>query len=89
LSPDQVPSVPAGPDWLHEIKYDGYRLGVERIGERVKLISKGGYNWTKRFPWIVEACWPADRMEFSLATSNRARSGLTYSAKPASSGLRD
>jgi bifunctional non-homologous end joining protein LigD len=47
--------VPSGPDWLHEIKYDGYRLRVERNGDRVRFITKGGYDWTKRFPWIAEA----------------------------------
>jgi hypothetical protein len=47
--------VPAGPEWLHEIKYDGYRLRVERNGDRVRLITRGGYNWTKRYPWIAEA----------------------------------
>ena len=47
--------VPDGPDWIHEIKYDGYRLRVERDGDRVRLITRGGYNWTKRYPWIVEA----------------------------------
>jgi ATP-dependent DNA ligase len=47
--------VPDGPDWLHEIKYDGCRLRVERDGDRVRLITRGGYNWTDRYPWIVEA----------------------------------
>jgi ATP-dependent DNA ligase len=47
--------VPSGPDWLHEIKYDGYRLRVERDRDRVRLISRGGYNWTSRFPLIGEA----------------------------------
>jgi bifunctional non-homologous end joining protein LigD len=47
--------VPDRPDWIHEIKYDGYRLRVERQGDRVRLITRGGYDWTKRFPWIVEA----------------------------------
>ncbi|WP_249159238.1 hypothetical protein [Bradyrhizobium tropiciagri] len=47
-------TVPAGRDWFHEIKYDGYRLRLERDGDRVRLITKGGYDWTKRFPWIVE-----------------------------------
>jgi bifunctional non-homologous end joining protein LigD len=47
--------VPAGPDWLHEIKYDGYRLRVERDGDRVRLITRNGYDWTKRYPWIVES----------------------------------
>ena len=47
--------VPAGPDWLHEVKYDGYRLRLERDGDRIRLISKGGYSWTDRYPWIVES----------------------------------
>jgi ATP-dependent DNA ligase len=47
--------VPAGPEWLHEIKYDGFRLRAERDGERVRLITRGGFDWTKRYPWIVEA----------------------------------
>jgi bifunctional non-homologous end joining protein LigD len=53
--PTRSTSVPSGPDWLHEIKYDGYRLRVERDGDKVWLITKGGYNWTSRYPWIVEA----------------------------------
>jgi bifunctional non-homologous end joining protein LigD len=47
--------VPDRPEWLHEVKYDGYRLRVERDGDRVRLITRGGYDWTKRYPWIVEA----------------------------------
>jgi len=31
--------VPAGPDWYHEIKYDGFRLLVQRDGNRVRLIT--------------------------------------------------
>jgi predicted phage terminase large subunit-like protein len=34
--PTKSTSVPDGPDWLHEIKYDGYRLRVERDGDRVR-----------------------------------------------------
>ena len=53
--PTRAVSVPDGPDWLHEIKYDGYRLRLERDGDRVRLITRGGYNWTDRYPWIIEA----------------------------------
>jgi ATP-dependent DNA ligase len=53
--PTRATNVPHTPDWLHEIKYDGYRLRLERDGDRVRLITKGGYNWTDRYPWIVEA----------------------------------
>jgi ATP-dependent DNA ligase len=48
-------AVPAGPQWFHEIKFDGYRLRLEREGQRVRLVTKGGYDWTKRYPRIVEA----------------------------------
>src|SRR5215813_12674754 len=47
--------VPAGENWFHEVKYDGYRLRVERDGDRVRLITRGGYDWSKRYPWIVES----------------------------------
>ena len=53
--PTTATKVPASPDWLHEVKYDGYRLRVERDADRMRLITRGGYDWTKRFPWIVEA----------------------------------
>ncbi|WP_370126379.1 ATP-dependent DNA ligase [Bradyrhizobium ottawaense] len=46
--------VPTGPDWFHEIKYDGYRLQVIRQGKVVRLKTKGGHDYTKRYPWIVE-----------------------------------
>jgi ATP-dependent DNA ligase len=53
--PTKSTGVPAGPDWLHEVKYDGYRLRLERDGDRVRLITRGGYDWAKRYPWIVDA----------------------------------
>jgi len=37
------------------VKYDGYRLRLERDGDRVRLITRGGYNWANRYPWIVES----------------------------------
>jgi bifunctional non-homologous end joining protein LigD len=40
--------VPADSKYLHEIKYDGYRLRVERCGDRVRLITRNGYDWTGR-----------------------------------------
>jgi ATP-dependent DNA ligase len=53
--PTRGTEVPAGPEWLHEIKYDDYRMRVERDRDRVRLISRGGYDWTSRFPWIDKA----------------------------------
>ena len=53
--PTIAAKVPAGPEWFHEIKQDGFRIRVERDGDRVRLITRGGYDWTKRYPWIAEA----------------------------------
>ena len=55
IGPTKAIKVPAGPEWLHEIKQDGFRIRVERDGDRVRLITRGGYDRTKRYPWIVEA----------------------------------
>src|SRR5260370_29673010 len=53
--PTRGTKVPAGPEWLHEIKHDGYRLIVQRDGARVRLFTRNGHDWTKRYPLIVEA----------------------------------
>jgi bifunctional non-homologous end joining protein LigD len=46
--------VPAGQDWIHEIKHDGYRLTVHREGKRVRLFTRNGHDWTNRYPLIAE-----------------------------------
>jgi ATP-dependent DNA ligase len=48
------------------IKYDGYRTRVERDGNRVRLISRNGYDWTARYPWIVEAALKNRHEQFVL-----------------------
>ncbi|WP_346659355.1 hypothetical protein [Bradyrhizobium sp. 164] len=47
--------VPSGPDWIHEVKHDGYRMLVIRENERVRLFSRNGTDWTRRYPWVAEA----------------------------------
>ncbi len=64
--PTRGTSVPSGSDWLHEVKYDGYRLRLERDGDRVRLFTRGGYNWTDRYPWIVEAARKVRQKRFVL-----------------------
>ena len=50
-----VEEPPAGDDWLHEIKHDGYRI-VARIEEgEVRLVSRNGKDWTKEFPQVARA----------------------------------
>lgn len=45
---------PAGKDWIHEIKFDGYRLQARIEAGRVKLLTRRGLDWTQKFgPKIV------------------------------------
>ena len=46
---------PAGDDWLHELKWDGYRLLAELKDGRARLRSRNGLNWTADYPEIVAA----------------------------------
>jgi len=41
--------------WLHELKYDGYRIGCLIVREAVKLISRRGNDWTAQCPEIAAA----------------------------------
>ena len=48
-----VDAAPDGPEWLHEIKYDGYRVQVAVAGGEVRLLTRGGLDWTDRFQGLV------------------------------------
>jgi bifunctional non-homologous end joining protein LigD len=47
--------VPAGAEWLHEIKHDGYRLACRIDRGDVRLFTRSGSDWTARFPEIRDA----------------------------------
>jgi bifunctional non-homologous end joining protein LigD len=44
---------PSGPDWVDEIKHDGYRMIVRRDGPTVWLYSRNAHDWTARLSAIV------------------------------------
>jgi bifunctional non-homologous end joining protein LigD len=48
-------TVPSGPLWLHEIKHDGYRILARKDGDRVRLWSRNGRDWSREFTGIAEA----------------------------------
>ena len=43
---------PAGADWLHEVRRDGYRLLGRKQGERVSLWTRHGKKFTERLPMV-------------------------------------
>jgi len=50
-----VDTAPAGNEWLHETKFDGYRVLAWRDAHRVRITSRGGQDWSARLPASVHA----------------------------------
>ncbi|MGH7804283.1 MAG: non-homologous end-joining DNA ligase [Candidatus Binatia bacterium] len=50
-----VKSAPEGDEWLHEVKFDGYRIGAVIERGAVRLFSRRGNDWTARFRDVAEA----------------------------------
>lgn len=48
-----VDKPPKGPEWAFEVKWDGYRLAVHVEPGEVRAVTRGGYDWTKKFGSIV------------------------------------
>jgi bifunctional non-homologous end joining protein LigD len=53
--PILVATVPSSDQWLHEVKYDGYRIIARFARGKVKLSSRNGHDWTAKFPTIAVA----------------------------------
>ena len=53
--PSLATKPPSGPEWIHEIKHDGYRLMICRDTAGIRLLTRRGYDWTARFPAIASA----------------------------------
>ncbi len=53
--PSPAKRPPSGPDWLHEIKHDGFRIMARRDAAGVRLITRNGNDFTARFPLAVAA----------------------------------
>jgi bifunctional non-homologous end joining protein LigD len=47
--------IPGGPEWLHEIKYDGYRTQVHLREGAATLYTRRGFDWTQRFGTLTRA----------------------------------
>src|SRR5689334_24936063 len=50
-----VQEAPEGPDWLHEIKFDGYRMHARLDRGAVRLLTRTGLDWTHKYPAIAKA----------------------------------
>ena len=50
-----VDAAPESDEWLHEIKFDGYRMHARLDRGGVKLLTRTGLDWTHKYPAIVKA----------------------------------
>jgi ATP-dependent DNA ligase len=53
--PTKTDQLPSGGLWIHEIKHDGFRIIARKDGVRVRLYSRPGNDFTRRFPPIARA----------------------------------
>ena len=50
-----VDDPPAGDEWIHEVKYDGYRLHLTLEGGIARAFTRNGADWSERFPGLTRA----------------------------------
>jgi hypothetical protein len=83
-SADGIPTLahkpPSGPNWVHEIKHDGYRLIVRRDGKAVRLfMRRRGSSWTSNTDadgtavFCTPACWASRALATQWIRSRRGR----------------
>ena len=53
--PTLVDKPPIGPQWVHEIKWDGYRVSTYVADGKSTIRTRNGHDWTARFPAIARA----------------------------------
>jgi bifunctional non-homologous end joining protein LigD len=52
-----ITKVPSGDRWIHEVKFDGYRVQVHIANEAVRIFTRNGHDWTNRFAKIAADAW--------------------------------
>lgn len=52
-----IGKVPTGERWLHEVKFDGYRVQVHIANEGIHVYTRNGHDWTDRFKKIATDAW--------------------------------
>ena len=52
-----IEKVPSGARWIHEIKFDGYRVQVHLANQAITIFTRRGHDWTKRFRKVADDAW--------------------------------
>jgi ATP-dependent DNA ligase len=78
-----VQAAPDGPQWLHEIKYDGFRMHARLDRGEVRLLTRNGLDWTHKYPQIAGAVSSLHARPRPISTANCAASAPTASPRSA------
>jgi ATP dependent DNA ligase domain len=81
LSAQAGQAAPAGKDWIHEIKHDGFRIMACRDGDKVRLLSRKGYDLTDRSSTLRPR---SQHCRFGRVLSTLKPSPATSAASPTS-----
>ena len=52
-----IEKVPSEARWIHEIKFDGYRVQVHLANEAIKIFTRRGHDWSHRFKKVANDAW--------------------------------
>ncbi|WNV10075.1 non-homologous end-joining DNA ligase [Tardiphaga sp. 709] len=52
-----IGKVPSGDRWIHEVKFDGYRVQLHIVNEGIHIYTRNGHDWTDRFKKIAADAW--------------------------------
>ncbi|MER9692004.1 ATP-dependent DNA ligase [Mesorhizobium sp. M0179] len=66
MEPELFDVPPAGDDWSHEIKFDGYRTQVIKDEDGIRFYTKNGFDWTARYRDLAEEAAAIDAESFIL-----------------------
>jgi bifunctional non-homologous end joining protein LigD len=78
-----VDAAPDGDEWLHEIKFDGYRMHARLDRSAVKLLTRTGLDWTHKYPAVAEAVAALGARAKPISTASCAACSPTASPRSA------
>ena len=76
---------PKGTGWLHEIKYDGYRMHARIDGGKIQLLTRTGLDWSHRYKRTIEVL---HSLKVKSAYLDGELCALNAEGVPASAGYR-
>ncbi|MER9105640.1 hypothetical protein NKI71_24205 [Mesorhizobium sp. M0510] len=66
MEPELVDHPPEGGDWIHEIKFDGYRTQLIKDEDGIRLLTRRGYNWTARYKVLADQAAAIEADDFII-----------------------